>query len=340
MSVNDAIIHSTYKSGLNSAIKISVIVPAYNAESWIKQCIKSICGQTYHNLEIIAIDDGSTDMTGTILDELSESDSRIRVIHQNNKGLVKTREVGISLATGNYTGFVDADDLIKPDMYERLLQNALEYHADISHCGIEFLYPDGNKEEHYGTGKVVVQNNFQGQRDLLEGTVIEPTLCNKLYRTSLLYDSCLDESILNNEDLLRNFVLFQRSNKSVFEDFCGYMYIQHEGSMSGDRKRGTQIEQNIFRARLLIAKNASEDIRPYAIRTWISSVVSSYNQMMYSTDARLQKYCTWCRDFLKKHKEYIASLIPRQQVAAYAILFIPDVHKKVYSLYQKARGRR
>ena len=131
---------------------ISVIVPAYNVAQWISKCLESIMNQTYKKLEIIVIDDGSTDETPQILDRYANIDSRIKVVHQKNSGLVKVRNKGIELASGEYVAFVDGDDTIIPEMYERLLKNALKYDADISHCGVCFCFSDGHEEQHYGTG--------------------------------------------------------------------------------------------------------------------------------------------------------------------------------------------
>ena len=172
---------------------ITVIVPAYNIDEWLPRCLDSIIKQKYSNLEIIVIDDGSIDQTGYIADKYAEKDKRIRVIHQENAGLVEVREKGIGLASGDYIAFVDGDDMITEDMYQRLLYNALKYNADISHCGVKFCWPDGKVESHYGTGQIIVQDNFTGQKDLLEGIRIEPGLWNKLYKTDLLKDSCLDK---------------------------------------------------------------------------------------------------------------------------------------------------
>ncbi len=99
---------------------ISVIVTAYNIGGYIERGVKSVCAQTYRNLEIIVVDDGSVDATGTILDKLAESDARIQVIHEENGGLSHARNTGIARARGNYIGFVDGDDWIDPDMYEKL----------------------------------------------------------------------------------------------------------------------------------------------------------------------------------------------------------------------------
>lgn len=318
---------------------ISVIVPAYNVEAWIKNCLKSVCDQTYRDLEIIVIDDGSTDRTGEIIDLYAKKDPRIIAIHQKNSGLVAVRELGIQISNGQYIGFVDGDDTIEPDMYERLLTNAINYQADISHCGMSFCTVDGQKEPHYGTGETRIQDNYQGQIDLLKGSQVEPSLCCKLYRAELLIHSCLDQTILNNEDLLRNFVAFQRAERSVYEDFCGYNYIQRESSMSNDRSKRLQSLQNIFQARKLIAANASEDVKPFAMSSWLGCTVNAVNQLMYCREPESSAYCSECRAFLKKHRGDLHYLIARQQIAAWGIIYAPQLHELLYKIYQKVNKR-
>lgn len=317
---------------------ISVIVPAYNVAPWLSRCLDSILSQTYKNLQIIVIDDGSTDSTPQMVDEYAEKDSRILAVHQKNAGLVAVRNRGIELAEGEFTAFVDADDAVAPDMYKRLLANALQYQADISHCGVSFCFPDGHEELHYGTGKLLIQNQYDGLKDLLEGAFIEPGLWNKLYRSSLLTDSCLDETVLNNEDLLRNFVLFGRAKKSVYEDFCGYKYFQRDGSMSKDKSKMIQSERHISRARRLIVDHSSEDIYPYAMRTWLSSMINSIHALSYFDEPEAKQYCCECREVLKKERGHLHYLIKRQQLAAKLILFSPALHRLVYRVYGKKNG--
>ena len=320
---------------MEQKFKISVVVPAYNAAQWLKRCVDSIRFQTYKNLEILLINDGSTDETKKIIDEYSIKDSRIIAVHQENQGLVAVREKGICLSTGDYITFVDSDDAIDLDMYEKLLKNALRYKADISHCGMRFCYPDGNEVFHYGTGRVVVQDNFNGIKDLLEGKFIEPSLCNKLYKADLLNDSCLDPQILSNEDLLRNFKIFMRAQKSVYEDFCGYQYIQRENSMSQNKLKQLSTANDIIRARRLILENSPQEIRPYAMQAWLSSVINAANQVVFNHDEKSRNYFKYCRNILKKERNNLNYLIKRQQIAAHLILRTPRLYLLIYSIYKK-----
>lgn len=314
---------------------ISVIVPAYNVELWLPRCLDSILAQTYQNIQVIVIDDGSADATPEIVDEYANTDERVVAVHQANAGLIEVRNKGIALATGEFITFVDGDDAIERNMYEKLIKNAIEHDADISHCGMIFCFPDHNVA-HYGTGKVVVQNHFEGLKDLLEGTFVEPSLGNKLYKASLLKDSCLDHKILNNEDLLRNFVAFGRAKKSVFEDFGGYLYFQREGSMSKDKESTVRVSRQVSRARKLIVDHAANEIYPYAMKSWLSSLVNAVNALAWNEEPEAKQYCRECRELLTKERRNFRYLIMRQRIAAWLIIVSPMLHRAVYRMYKGA----
>lgn len=212
---------------------ISVIVPAYNIQDYIENTIASICAQTYKNLEIILVDDGSRDNTPIIIDKLAARDLRIVPIHKENGGVTSARLSGVQAARGRWIGFVDGDDYVEPDMYEILLSNAKKYEADISHCGYQMVFPS-RTDYYYNTGRLIEQDKQTGIKDLLEARFVEPGLCNKLFRRELfeklLQYNLMDTSIRNTEDLLMNFYLFREARKSVFLDKCFYHYLLRKGS--------------------------------------------------------------------------------------------------------------
>lgn len=210
---------------------ISVIIPAYNIEPYIARCLDSVLAQSYTNLEIIIVNDGSKDNTGNILEEYKKKDDRIRVIHKENTGVSDTRNKGIDAATGEYIGFVDGDDVIHQDMYKTLLENAIKYDADISHCGYQMVFPN-RTDDYYGTEKLVLQDNHKGVFDLLDASYVEPGLCIKLYRRDLIGKYRLDKSIRINEDLLFNYDMFKKAKKSVYEDKMLYYYMVRSASAS------------------------------------------------------------------------------------------------------------
>ncbi|MBR2403924.1 MAG: glycosyltransferase [Lachnospiraceae bacterium] len=126
---------------------ISVVVPIYNVEMYIRKSVESILNQTYQNLEIILVDDGATDSCPFICDEYAAKDSRVKVIHKKNGGLSDARNVGVEVATGSFIGFVDSDDFLKPDMYEKMHQRLIDTGADIVVCNYECVKVDGTPIE-------------------------------------------------------------------------------------------------------------------------------------------------------------------------------------------------
>ena len=113
--------------------KISIIIPAYNIENYLGKTLDSVLAQTYQNIEVIVVNDGSKDGTGKVVDDYAAHDSRVIAVHKENGGVTSARLRGIAAASGDWIGFVDGDDYIEPDMYERLMRNAREYNVEISH---------------------------------------------------------------------------------------------------------------------------------------------------------------------------------------------------------------
>lgn len=245
---------------------ISIVVPVYNIEKYIERCIKSILSQTYSNIEIIIVDDGSTDNTASIIDQYALKDTRIIPIHKKNGGVSSARTEGINRASGEWIGFVDGDDVIEERMYEVLINNAKKYNADISHCGYQMVFPDGHIDYYYNTKCIEIQDNIKALEELLSGRKIEPGLCNKLFKKSLFNDSIDYESLSKikiNEDLLLNYYLFKNSNLAIYEDFCPYHYILRKGSAA-------------------VSKNIHHCIDPLFVITYIKEELSN-NLELYPT---------------------------------------------------------
>ena len=214
--------------------KLSIIIPVYNIEDYLYRCLDSILNQKFTDFEVIIVDDGTKDSSGLIADSYAEKDNRIKVIHKENGGVSSARFEGIKAAKGEFIGFVDGDDIIEPDMYSVLIDNAEKYNADISHCGYKMVFPDGRVDYYYNTKKLIEQDNQQGLIDLLRGDFIEPGLCIKIYKSNfvknIVLNDIIDSSIKINEDLLMNYYLFKQSEKSIYIDKCLYHYMVHKNS--------------------------------------------------------------------------------------------------------------
>ena len=164
-------------------IRISVVVPIYKVEKYIHKCIQSILAQTYKNLEIILVDDGSPDRCGAICDSYAKEDPRIKVIHKQNGGLSDARNAGIDAAEGGFIGFVDSDDYIAPQMYEQLIKQLVKYNADIAVC--KSISVKENQEAVFTDSDTVRVYEDNAARAMIYDNDFTVNAWNKLYRSKL-----------------------------------------------------------------------------------------------------------------------------------------------------------
>ena len=164
--------------------KISVIVPVYNVEAYLEKCVESILKQTYTNLEILLVNDGSTDNSGELCDQLAQRDQRIRVIHKENGGLSDARNRGIEEASSDLIGFIDSDDYIDEDMYETLYRQMFESNADLSMCGHYDVYHQ-IPEKQVATIQTWELTPQEAIKMVMEAKILSVTAVNKLYRKEL-----------------------------------------------------------------------------------------------------------------------------------------------------------
>lgn len=317
---------------------ISVIVPAYNVESTIIRTLNSIVNQTYREIEIIVVNDGSTDKTAEKIDLYAAQHERVSTIHTQNKGVTAARLTGVMQAKGEWIGFVDGDDEIEPDMYERLLKNARKYGADISHCGYQMVFPDGRISYFHNTGCLVQQDKQAGLKALLDGSLIEPGLWNKLFHKnlfhSLLHTAVMDKSIRINEDLLMNYILFSNANGSVFQDVCKYHYLVRSTSAS----RASLNKHKIFdpiRVKQLILDMKIGGMTEATEKAYIGTCVNVYNSLVMDRTSQFAQEQKEVWNLLKSHKAWIPLLSKKQQFLARVILYWPMGYKPVYRFYAK-----
>ena len=203
---------------------ISVAVAVYNSEAYLDRSIRSVLDQTYRNLEVILVDDGSTDACPDICDQYAALDPRVKVIHKKNGGLYTSRNVGMEHATGTYLAFLDGDDWLDPDMYERMLSSLREQDADLAVCRYRCVYRDGTVDR--STDRAAV---MEGQEMLAkyleedEAYQIQNAAWNKLYKRSILGD--LKFPARWYEDMLYTVQLLAKPKRSVYLDRAGHNYI-------------------------------------------------------------------------------------------------------------------
>lgn len=319
------------------ADRISVIVPVYNVAADLPRCLDSLLAQTYSDIQIVAVNDGSLDDSGAILDRYAEDHPHIRVIHKENGGVTSARFRGVQEATGEWIGFVDGDDEIEPDMYERLLCNAKEHDAQISHCGYQMRFADGRIHYFHNTGLLAKQDKITALRELLSGAMIEPGLCNKLFHKTLfpdlLHGERIDTKIKINEDLLVNFYLFSAARFSVFEDWCPYHYIVRDGSASRAKLNANKIYDPI-RVKQLIRDHASEDLYYDVLKAYINTCMNTYHTVLLAGPA-YQDDLYVVTQLLAGERKHFSLLGKKRKFLAYAMIKIPFLYKLVYRFYSR-----
>lgn len=274
---------------------ISIIIPAYNISDYLTNCLNSVLNQTYANTEIVLVDDGSVDDTGKIADRYQKLyPSKVNVIHTENHGVTMARFEGILASSGEWVGFVDGDDEIEPDMYERLYNNAIKYGADISHCGHKTIVNGGERvHEFYNTGLLVKQDRKEGLKDLLNGK-FEPSLCTKIFRrdmvVNLIQDKVINLDLKFNEDVLMNYYLFKVANSSVLEDFCGYHYNARTDSATRNSFNAKKVLDPV-QVRRQILGDVSKELRGAAEKNYLIACMHAYEDLYC-----LKDYDKECKD--------------------------------------------
>lgn len=218
---------------------VSVIVPMYNVENYVGRCIETIVNQTYHNLEIILVDDGSPDNSGRIADEWAKKDSRIVVIHKPNGGLSDARNVAIDVAKGEYITLVDSDDYIHTRMIELLMQVAEEKSADVVVCSHKMVYEGKiQQDEEVSLGEVQIVDGKEIQKIYLHPSDkrLDYTVAwEKLYKRKCFDQIRYPKGKLH-EDEYTTFQILYEAEKIAYVDIPLYYYLSRESSIMGEFK--------------------------------------------------------------------------------------------------------
>ena len=222
-------------SDINSP-KISVIIPIYNVERYLRKCIDSILAQTYRKLEIILVDDGSPDMCPQICDEYKARDERIRVIHKENGGLSSARNSGLDICTGDYIGFVDSDDWVASTMYEDLLNSISKYKSDIAFCGISRVDETENyciETLKYGHERVMSNMDFVS--DIFLKNHENVCVWNKLYSANVFRNIRFPVGQIYEDAAILPQIVGNVTSLS-YADVIGYYYRYRKGSLMNSGK--------------------------------------------------------------------------------------------------------
>ena len=304
---------------------VSILVPAYNVGKYIEQCLKSIVNQSYNNLQVVIVNDGSNDSTGLICDEFSSKYHYVEVYHVSNGGVAKTRNILLSKIRGDYTLFVDADDWIEPDMIERLVHNIQKNSLDIAVCKpiIE------RYESHTHPETIKAENQEFWNRDecikkFLRHNELNGSLWNKLIKSKLFTGIQFNPNIWYGEDALVVWQILQRVKKVGVSNWALYHYRMNDESIShqsfGEKKKSGHIVWKTIYEDTTQRYPALEEFARgcYAVSDfWLLYYASRDN---YKQDNDIRIFRKNLRDNLKTIKKYDLLTKPRL-IGAYAYSF-------------------
>ena len=300
--------------------KISVIIPVHNVVRYLPKCINSVRNQTYSNLEIILVDDGSTDGSGEVCDRYKEKDKRVRVIHQDYGGVSSARNIGLSVVTGSLVGFIDSDDWIDPDYYEVLEACMQKTCADIVVSGCYYVYQDAvqkDKRNEWG----VLYDRPSGLKALSERKM-RYTIWDKLYRKSLFSGINFVEG-RTYEDVLATYQLISRAECIACTNYYGYHQRMRAGSIThilGGEIEGFSAHYEVWQD----AKNQNElghlqeDVVDGFFKTTVEFAYSVLFINFITCRKNRHDLFLQIENFWKGNREEIASLNRKLWLATYA----------------------
>lgn len=313
---------------------ISIIIPVYGVEKYLERCVDSVLNQTYSNIEVLLVDDGSLDNCPKICDNYAEIDSRIKVIHKENGGLSSARNCGLKIANGDYIGFVDSDDYIEPEMFEKLMFVLLKTNSDISICGVKDEYEDVKpgipSDVNYVTKQTVI-NGSQALQYVLKDTVIVSHAWDKLYKAELWNNIEFPEG-KRFEDMYTLYKVISRTKQVVLIPEKQYVYIHHSDSISYNK-----MQQNCFdifgayKEWLSFAKNNCTEIVTDVLNKAVTMGIDTYNVELKTSEKVIDTNDIF--QFLKQYEKQIMNtkeIRSKYKLFCFTILHLTGLHKIMY----------
>jgi len=270
--------------------KISIIIPIYNVEDYLPECLDSVINQTYQNLEIILVNDGATDSCAKICDEYALKDNRIKVIHKPNGGLSDARNAGLNVATGNFISFVDSDDLVAVDFCEKLLHILIENNADIAECGFYKFETDLDLVNVVTTPDITAEL-FETEiaLELLMKEYLKQMVWNKLYRKEVMAQLQFPVDKIN-EDEYWTYKVFGNAKKIVKIQNIIYFYRQQEASIMGKNYSLKRLDGlRALEERISYMKENFPKLKKLAIKKFCLASLWHYQQVEKNKEIDPQK---------------------------------------------------
>jgi glycosyltransferase involved in cell wall biosynthesis len=315
--------------------KISIIVPVYNVEKYLKTCIESILSQTYKNFELILVNDGSTDNSGKICDSFSLNDNRVKVIHKSNGGLSDARNAGLELANGDFIGFVDSDDYIDDHMYEELLNNIILFKSDIAVCGRYDLYEDIKIRKFY-INKPIILNNKEVIKKLLTWNNIDSAAWDKLYNRKVFKNIRFPVNKYN-EDIFVMVEILSKIDKIVLIGKPLYYYRHRPNSITSESFSIRKLDLlDATTSVLSIVKDKYPDLLPRAISFHLKGIVFLLG--LFKSNQIIKSYNYQYKMLKILLKNHIIQIITNQfiglKIKTKSLLLYFNIYIHVYSFFK------
>ena len=326
---------------MNSQPKISVIVPVYKVEKTLDKCVESIIGQTYKNLEIILVDDGSPDNCPAMCDGWAEKDSRIRVIHKENGGVSSARNAALDIATGDYIGFVDSDDWIEPEMYEFLYENSRKYSADISFCGTFYNYDDGTQIV-IGDYYLSFYKNINDAVLHVISTNLYASLFPSIYKRSVIKSCRFDENLKMGEDWLFNYHVRKNiTGCEVMENKAYYHYYINPESVMHSGMTKEKLLNNVYVANYFWENEyQNKEIYDQVCNGYIDNMIITINYCIQHGYENTDWYKEKIRTCLTKKKFLLKAKLNKKQLIRYIVyVFFHPIYVFAIRRYYKRKAR-
>lgn len=326
---------------MNGVVKISIIIPVYNSEDYLQKCLESVCSQTYKNLEIIIINDGSNDSSQEIINYFARRDNRIIPIKSENFGQSSARNKGINIATGEYIGFVDSDDFIQNNMYEVMVKNAILENADLIQIG-HYVIDETNKIINTQNNKRVIYSTFyHSLRARLLQEVIKSSVCDKLFHQSLWKELRMKEGYYY-EDGMVLLELLQKAKKVLVLEEVGYCYFLSKSSTQRGPYNVRHLESCLYEPMFYydFLKNNCNEFIPFAYARYCFRAIRGYRftQDINGVNKKFQNeynqifYSMFIKYFIiLKKTEYYKKLGFKKKIAFNLFRLSPKMYLFVYS---------
>ncbi|KAA8825676.1 glycosyltransferase family 2 protein [Bifidobacterium myosotis] len=325
---------------------ISVIVPVYNVERYLDQCVQSIVDQTYRNLEIILVDDGSTDSCPAKCDDWAGRDDRIMVVHRPNGGLSAARNTGIDHSTGDYIGFVDSDDWLDSRMYEVLLSNLLKESADISIISSTYEYGEGRSFSNKLASQYLVMDSAQAFRYVNIPGYYDVAAWDKLCIRSLFDDIRYPEDVRKNEDYGVTYKLLDKAGKIVYDSQRLYHYRQRLDSLSNTVGAVSMEPVHATKYMMDIVAKRYPDALSYARYGYLRAACGVYDTLLRSDSKYRTARIALQREISSFARRYVKSiekevhLSQARRIQFHMISYIPWAYGLLFKLYKLVKRTR